>query len=291
MPWRLWWASAVAQDTLPPLQHLRWVPPRRLAPPPAQPRDHTGREVYGTDTDWMSPTLLFGYNAKERFLSWLTKACAANEDDIAGLGLSISDIALAAHKQSWYGYELVGVSGGSRDDTYLKALGVINLLAERQLRNLHHSHPLFLSPVWLSGSLAVLASEVLGGTLHNPVSKLTATPHIPLYNQLRALESNMGALTNRVDEGFNAIPQDFDTRKDQANFTKVKKVVSTILSFSKYTNDEVAALTVPDKNAVFEANFASLCERLFASAGATPLGNRRIIEMTYHTVYDAINKQ
>ncbi|KAF0710341.1 hypothetical protein AaE_012573 [Aphanomyces astaci] len=80
-----------------------------------------------------SPTLLFGYNAKERFSSWLTKTCAANEDDIAGLGLSISDIALSAHKQSWYGYKLVGVSGGSRDDTYLKALGVINLLAERQL--------------------------------------------------------------------------------------------------------------------------------------------------------------
>ncbi|KAF0711754.1 hypothetical protein AaE_012185, partial [Aphanomyces astaci] len=39
-----------------------------------------------------SPTLLFGYNAKERFSAWLAKTCAANAHDIAGLGLSISDI-------------------------------------------------------------------------------------------------------------------------------------------------------------------------------------------------------
>ncbi|ETV82666.1 hypothetical protein H257_05236 [Aphanomyces astaci] len=186
-----------------------------------------------------SPTLLFGYNEKERFSSWLTKTCAANEDDIAGF--------------------------------------------HRTLSNLHHSHPLLLPPVWLSGSLALLASEVLGGTLHNPVSKLTATgipPHIPLYNQLRALESNLGALANRVDEGFNAIPHQLRIVMD-----------ATISSTTSVTMDQLHTLTVPDKNAVFEASFASLYGRLFASAGAAPLGNRRIIEMSYHTVYDAINKQ
>ncbi|KAF0706221.1 hypothetical protein AaE_014233 [Aphanomyces astaci] len=232
-----------------------------------------------------SPTLLFGYNAKERFSSWLTKTCAANEDDIAGLGLSISDIGTHSFRKGvasalsnspggpqavlvWLraGWSLGGVQGryifeGSGGDQFVgRAATGLNVndvefgslpphfgptmalspsqwesilpgyssfypstfrsaipyllasLVHHQAwlkRNLHHSHPLFLSPVWLSGSLALLASEVLGGTLHNPVSKLTATgipPHIPLYNQLRALESNMGALTNRVDEGFNAIP-------------------------------------------------------------------------------------
>ncbi|ETV76977.1 hypothetical protein H257_09383 [Aphanomyces astaci] len=80
-----------------------------------------------------SPTLLFGYNAKERFSAWLAKTCAANADDIAGLGLCRKCTVLVAHKQLWSSCELVGASVGSKDDTYLKDLEVINLLAELQL--------------------------------------------------------------------------------------------------------------------------------------------------------------
>ncbi|KAF0709314.1 hypothetical protein AaE_012913 [Aphanomyces astaci] len=39
-----------------------------------------------------SPTLLFGYNAKERFSAWLHNTCALHEDDIVAMGLSISDV-------------------------------------------------------------------------------------------------------------------------------------------------------------------------------------------------------
>ncbi|ETV86985.1 hypothetical protein H257_02002 [Aphanomyces astaci] len=220
-----------------------------------------------------SPTLLFGYNAKDRFSAWLAKTCAANADDIAGLGLSISDIVLVAHKQLWSGCELVGASVGSKDDTYLKDLEAINLLAKLQLfgalpphfgpsislspaqwesnlpgysslypatfrsavpyllaslvhhhawlkSTLHHSHPLFLSPVWLSGSLTALAAGLHGGTLYNPITNMTATgipPHVPLYQQLRVVQTNLGKLAQHVDDGFKSIPLQLRNVLDSTN--------------------------------------------------------------------------
>ncbi|RQM31157.1 hypothetical protein B5M09_013607 [Aphanomyces astaci] len=39
-----------------------------------------------------SPSLLFGYNAKERFSTWLRNTCSNSEDDIVSMGLAIADI-------------------------------------------------------------------------------------------------------------------------------------------------------------------------------------------------------
>ncbi|RHY75585.1 hypothetical protein DYB30_012776, partial [Aphanomyces astaci] len=39
-----------------------------------------------------SPSLLFGYNAKERFSTWLRNTCSNSEDDIMSMGLAIADI-------------------------------------------------------------------------------------------------------------------------------------------------------------------------------------------------------
>ncbi|RHY19551.1 hypothetical protein DYB36_013528, partial [Aphanomyces astaci] len=39
-----------------------------------------------------SQSLLFGYNAKERFSTWLRNTCSNSEDDIVSMGLAIADI-------------------------------------------------------------------------------------------------------------------------------------------------------------------------------------------------------
>ncbi|ETV70773.1 hypothetical protein H257_13856 [Aphanomyces astaci] len=39
-----------------------------------------------------SPSLVFGYNAKEHFSTWLRNTCSNSEDDIVSMGLAISDI-------------------------------------------------------------------------------------------------------------------------------------------------------------------------------------------------------
>ncbi|ETV66759.1 hypothetical protein, variant 3 [Aphanomyces astaci] len=176
-----------------------------------------------------SPTLLFGYNAKERFSAWLAKTCAANADDIAGLGLSISDIVMVWLRACW---SLGGVQGryifeGSGGDQFEgRAATGLNVNdvefgalpphfgqsvslspAQKELilpvyssfypatfrstvpyllaslvhhhawlkSTLHHSHPLFLYHVWLSGSLPALLAGLHGGTLYNPIANMMAT--------------------------------------------------------------------------------------------------------------------
>ncbi|KAF0709701.1 hypothetical protein AaE_012801 [Aphanomyces astaci] len=260
-----------------------------------------------------SPTLLFGYNAKERFSAWLAKTCAANADDIAGLGLSISDIVLVAHKQLWSGYELVGASVGSKDDTYLKDLEVINLWAELQLvfllrlnvndvefgalpphfgpsislspaqwesilpgyssfypatfrsavpyllaslvhhhawlkSTLHHSHPLFLYHVWLSGSLSALVSGLHGG-----ISNMTATgipSRVPLYQQLRVVQTNLGKLAQHVDDGFKSIPPQLRDVLDSTNHNTasvtMEQLNDTLFQFGEKLLQNMARQNSPD---------------------------------------------
>ena len=60
--------------------------------------------------------------------------------------------------------------------------------------NLHHTHPLFLAPVWTSGTLREVGPQVLSGCLSNKVSRLRATgipSSVVLAGKLDRMEGNI----------------------------------------------------------------------------------------------------
>ncbi|KAF0696171.1 Aste57867_13060 [Aphanomyces stellatus] len=233
-----------------------------------------------------SPSLLFGYNSKERFSSWLQNTCASREDDIVSMGLAISEIGTHSFRKGvasslsncpggpqavsiWLraGWSLGSVQGqyifeGSGGDQFVgrAATGLnvndakfatlpphfgntalvtpsqweeilpgystfyppsfrsaipfllASLVHHRDWlhRTLHSSHPLFLSPVWASGLLIKLLPNVYLGTLHNPATNLVATgipPHVPLYQQLQAMQQSLSSVTTALENGFSKIPE------------------------------------------------------------------------------------
>ncbi|ETV82806.1 hypothetical protein H257_04587 [Aphanomyces astaci] len=205
-----------------------------------------------------SQSLLFGYNAKERFSTWLRNTCSNSEDDIVSMGLAIADIGTHSFRKGvasslsncpggpqavsiWLraGWSLGSVQGqyifeGSGGDQFVgRAATGLNVnddkfgilpphfgnmavvtpaLWEQILpgystfyspsfrsaipfllaslvhhhdwlnRTLHPSHPLFLSPAWVSGILTALLPNVYVGNLHNPATNMVATGIPPMYH-------------------------------------------------------------------------------------------------------------
>ncbi len=69
-------------------------------------------------------------------------------------------------------------------------------------------HPIFRSPVWTSGILTRLEHKVLGGTIHNEISLLTATgvpPHIMLANELLKVNNRLDSIEENVSNKLNVI--------------------------------------------------------------------------------------
>ena len=82
------------------------------------------------------------------------------------------------------------------------------------IRSLHNRHPLFNTPLWTSGILDRLASQVLAGNGRNSTSLLTATgipPHILLANELAKVERKLEALRLDLMERLNQLPDEIKT--------------------------------------------------------------------------------
>ncbi|ETV73965.1 hypothetical protein H257_11281 [Aphanomyces astaci] len=84
--------------------------------------------------------------------------------------------------------------------------------------------------------------------------------------------------------------KDFGTRADQAKVSKAKKVVLALLPCSNVLNQQVVSMDVPARIVLFQGCLAALCQRHLALSDQAAVAKRRVSEMSYHSMYDIINK-
>ncbi len=77
---------------------------------------------------------------------------------------------------------------------------------------------------------------------------------------------------------------------DVTNWSKSKKVVLAIVGHSGFHVDAIAAMTSIQRADAFEKGFVCLCEECFGLMDMAQWDSRRMNEMSYITLYDAIIK-
>ena len=80
--------------------------------------------------------------------------------------------------------------------------------------NLHHEHPLFISPVWASGVLDRLINHVHTGIGRNTTIQMVATgipPHILLANQMVKIEASIANLRHDIMGKLEQLPEEIKT--------------------------------------------------------------------------------
>ena len=82
--------------------------------------------------------------------------------------------------------------------------------------------------------------------------------------------------------------RDFQSRRDQGNFAKVKTVVGAIVASSKCPSHEIVNMSVPERVNLFQEAFFEMGRRLLGSSDLVKLNKLAVAK--YHTVYDMIAK-
>ena len=95
-----------------------------------------------------------------------------------------------------------------------------------------------------------------------------------------------GCESNGIPPLYTCKSRDFLRRCDQANYSKLTKVVTAILAYANQTNSHVIGMTVPERIKFFEDSYFGLCKRLLGSIDVPS----KFAGMKYHTFYEYIVK-
>ncbi|KAH9116292.1 hypothetical protein LEN26_012899 [Aphanomyces euteiches] len=94
----------------------------------------------------------------------------------------------------------------------------------------------------------------------------------------------------------NAVPlrklrrRDFQQNSEKVNFSKASTVMRELLSCTNLNVPDIVKMSQQARDLLFQSCFNQLCGKVFQSCNDRQVVQRRVDEMSYHTIYDLLKK-
>ncbi|KAF0728735.1 hypothetical protein Ae201684_013479 [Aphanomyces euteiches] len=94
----------------------------------------------------------------------------------------------------------------------------------------------------------------------------------------------------------NAVPlrklrrRDFQQNSEKVNFSKASTVMQELLSCTNLNEPDIVKMSQQARDLLFQSCFNQLCAKVFQSCNDRQVVQRRVDEMSYHTIYDLLKK-
>jgi hypothetical protein len=84
--------------------------------------------------------------------------------------------------------------------------------------------------------------------------------------------------------------RDFPQNTEKVNFSKASTVIRALLSYTKSNESDIVKMSQQARDLLFQSCFNELCCKLFESCDGREITQRRVDELSYHTIYDLLKK-